>query len=191
MIATWEKHEGQAVDGIRLLRLLGGATASAVYLAELEGRRCALKVVPADGVGAAVLLARWRQASELSHPHLTRLLRLGTARLEGQSVAYVAMEYAEEVLADVDRPLTPKEVREMLTPAAAALAYLHGQGMTHARIKPSNLLSAGDVLKISGDAPRRIGEMSSAGASPYDPPELKTSGATAAGDVWALGVALV
>jgi serine/threonine protein kinase len=101
------------------------------------------------------------------------------------------MEYAEEVLADLDRPLTPKEAREMLTPAVAALAYLHGQGMAHARIKPSNLLSAGDVLKISGDAPRRIGEISPAGSSPYDPPELKTSGATAAGDVWSLGVALV
>ena len=190
MIATWEKHEGQAVDGIRLLRLLGGADASAAYLAELDGRRCALKVVPTDGVAAAVLLARWRQASELSHPHLTRLLRWGTTILEGP-VAYVAMEYAEEVLADLDRPLTPKEAREMLTPAVAALAYLHGQGMAHARIKPSNLLSAGDVLKISGDAPRRIGEISPVGSSPYDPPELKTSGATAAGDVWSLGVALV
>jgi serine/threonine protein kinase len=193
MVATWEKHEGQAVDGIPLLRLLGSTDASAVYLAEIDGRRCALKIVPADGIAAPTLLARWRRASELSHPHLTQLLRWGTARLQSQPVAYAAMEYAEEVLADVDRPVTPKEARDMLAPAVAALAYLHAQGMAHGRVKASNVLSAGDVLKISGDAPRRIGERPppQSTPSPYDSPELQTSGATAAGDVWSVGVAVV
>ena len=193
MIATWKQHEGQAVDGIALLRLLGGGESSAVYLAERAGERCAIKLVPAEDVVAQLPLSRWEQASKLSHPHLTRILQWGRARLNGTPLVYVAMEYGEEELAGVDRPLTPKEAREMLTPAVKALAYLHGKGFAHGRIKPSNILSVQDQLKISGDAPLRKGERhaSSTAPQPYDPPELATTGVTPAGDVWSLGVTLV
>ena len=193
MIATWKQHEGQAVDGIALLRLLGGGESSAVYLAERAGERCAIKFVPTEDVVAQLLLSRWEQASKLSHPHLCRILQWGRGHLDGVPLVYVALEYAEEELASVDRPLTPKEAREMLTPAAEALAYLHGKGFAHGRIKPSNILSVEDKLKISGDAPLRRGERqaSTRGRQPYDAPELGASGVTPAGDVWSLGVCLV
>jgi len=193
MIATWKQNEGQAVDGIALLRLLGGGESSAVYLAERAGERCSIKLVPTEDVVAQLPLSRWEQASRLSHPNLTRILQWGRARLDGVSMVYVAMEYAEEELASVDRPLTPKEAREMLMPAAKALAYLHGKGFAHGRIKPSNILSVQEELKISGDSPLRLGERhaSSPAPQPYDPPELATSGVTGAGDVWSLGVSLV
>jgi TonB family protein len=144
-------------------------------------------------VVAQLPLSRWEQASKLSHPHLSRILQCGRARLDGVSLVYVAMEFAEEELAEVDRPLTPKEAREMLTPAAKALAYLHGKGFAHGRIKPSNILSVRDELKISGDAPLRKGERhaSAPEPQPYDAPELATSGVTPAADVWSLGVSLV
>jgi eukaryotic-like serine/threonine-protein kinase len=193
MIATWKQHEGQAVEGIALLQLLGGGESSAVYLAERAGERCVVKLVPTEDVVAQLPLSRWEQASKLSHPHLSRILEWGRARLDGISLVYVAMEFAEEELAGVDRPLTPKEAREMLTPTAKALAYLHGKGFAHGRIKPSNILSVHDELKISGDAPLRKGERhaSSPAPQPYDPPELATSGVTPAGDIWSLGVSLV
>jgi TonB family protein len=193
MIATWKQHEGQAVDGIALLRLLGSGESSAVFLAERAGERCAIKLVPTEDVVAQLPLSRWEQASKLSHPHLSRILQSGRARLDGISLVYVAMEFAEEELAEVDRPLTPKEARELMTPAAKALAYLHGKGFAHGRIKPSNILSVHDELKISGDAPLRKGERhaSSPEPQPYDAPELATSGVTPAGDVWSLGVSLV
>jgi len=198
MIATWKQYEGQAVDGIPLLRLLGGGEASAVYLGELAGSQCAIKLAPVDEAVAQIPLARWQQASKLSHPHLTKIHQWGRARLDGASLVYLAMEYAEEELGGVDRPLTPKEAREMLTPAVSALAYLHGQKFAHGRIQPSNILSVNDVLKISGDAPLRVGERhaarptaSPAAVSCYAPPELTSAGVTAAGDVWSAGVTLV
>ncbi|HEY1760210.1 MAG TPA: protein kinase [Bryobacteraceae bacterium] len=193
MIATWKQHEGQAVDGIALLRLLGGGESSAVYLAERAGERCAVKFVPAEEVVAQLPLTRWEQASKLSHPHLSRVFQWGRGLLDGVPLVYVAMEFAEEDLSGVDRPLTPKEAREMLTPAAKALAYLHGKGFAHGRIKPSNILSVQEELKISGDSPLRKGERhaSSSTPSPYDPPELAASGVTPSGDVWSLGVSLV
>jgi TonB family protein len=193
MIATWKQNEGQAVDGIALLRLLGGDSSSAVFLAERAGERCAIKLVPTEDVAAQLPLSRWEQASKLSHPHLTRILQWGGGRLSGVSLVYVAMEFAEEELSSVDRPLTPKEARETLTPTVKALAYLHAKGFAHGRIKPSNILSVGDELKISGDAPLRRGERHASSPVPksYDAPELATSGVTPAGDVWSLGVTLV
>jgi periplasmic protein TonB len=193
MIATWKEREGQAVDGIALLRLLGCGESSAVYLAERAGGRCAVKLIPTEDVVAQIPQSRWELAARLSHPHLSRILQWGRVRQDGASLVYVAMEYAEETLASVDRPLTPKEAREMLTPAAKALAYLHGKGFAHGRIQPSNFLSVQDELKISGDAPLHKGERhaSSPAPQPYDPPELATSGVTPAGDVWSLGVSLV
>jgi TonB family protein len=193
MIATWKQHEGQAVDGIVLLQLLGSGESSAVFLAERAGERCAIKLVPTEDVVAQLPLSRWEQASKLSHPHLSRIFQCGRANLDGVSLVYVAMEFAEDELGGVDRPLTPKEAREMLTPAAKALAYLHGKGFAHGRIRPSNILSVHDELKISGDAPLRKGERhaSTPGGQPYDAPELAASGVTPAGDMWSLGISLV
>src|ERR1700722_2091134 len=110
MIATWKQYEGQAVDGIPLLRLLGGGEASAVYLGELAGSPCAIKLAPVDEAAAQIPLALWQQASKLTHPHLTKIHQWGRARLDGASLVYLAMEFAEEELGAVDRPLTPKEV---------------------------------------------------------------------------------
>jgi TonB family protein len=194
MIATWKQNEGQAVDGIALLRLLGGGEASAVYLAERAGgQRCAIKLVPTENVANQLPLSRWEQASKLSHPHLSRILQWGAGRLDGKSLVYVVMEFAEEELASLDRPLTPKEARETLTPIVKALAYLHDKGFAHGRLKPSNVLSVEEELKISGDAPLRKGERhaSASASQPYDPPELASSGVTPAGDVWSLGIMLV
>src|ERR1700729_633611 len=98
MTATWKQHEGQAVDGIPLLRLLGGSESSAVFLGELAGEQCAVKLVPTEETVAQIPLARWQQASKLSHPHLTRIHQWGRARLDGRSFVYLVMEYAEEEL---------------------------------------------------------------------------------------------
>ena len=196
MIAAWKQYEGQAVDGIPLLRLLGESDESAVYLAELAGEKCVIKLAPSEESAEQIPLARWQQASKLSHPNLTCIIQWGRAKMggngNGRSLVYLAMEYAEEALSNVDRPLTPKEVREMLTPAVSALAHVHSKGMAHGRLSPSNILSVNDVLKISGDSPLRIGERrASAKPSVYDAPELAASGVTPAADAWSLGVTLI
>src|SRR5580700_2759282 len=144
MISTWRQHEGQAVDGVALLRLLNGSPSSAVFLAARAGEQCAIKLVPTEDVVAQLPLSRWERASKLSYPHLTRILQWGGGRLGGVPLVYVAMEFAEEELSSIDRPLTPKEARETLAPTAQALAYLHSKGFAHGRIKPSNILSVGE-----------------------------------------------
>ena len=103
---------------------------------------------------------RYRSAMRLEHPHLLCLYAAGTSRTDGVTQAWVVMERADESLAGVlaERALSEDEVGEMLRPAVAALAHLHKNGYAHGAIRPSNVLAAGDQLKLSSDNAVRIAE---------------------------------
>jgi TonB family protein len=103
------------------------------------------------------------------------------------------MEYADEDLSQVGRPLAAAEVTEMLDATLKGLSYLHEQGLAHGHLKTSNILAVADQLKLSSDTIRPAGEWRKDLdiRELVDPPEIATSGATPAGDVWSLGVTLV
>jgi eukaryotic-like serine/threonine-protein kinase len=192
------KLMGQVIDGkFRLGEFVGGDEGSSVFLTDHDSpdiRKAAIKLVPADSPAAEGLLARWRHAAKLSHPHMIRLLDMGRGELDGAPVLYVVMEYAEENLSSViaRRPLAPAEARAILGPVVDALAYVHAKGFVHCRIKPANILAENDRLKISSDGLCRIGEFSGSVGKPgaYDPPEAAGGRISPAGDVWSLGMTL-
>ena len=197
MSEAWKTWEGQAVDGFPLRQYLGGSDHSAVYLTQLNSsgeQKAAIKFIPAD-VSAYAQLAKWRVAGELTHPHLLQLIRVGRCELANTNFLYVVMEYAEENLAEIlpQRSLQPDEARQVLESALDALTYLDAQGLAHTRIKPGNILAAGDQLKLSSDTLSEIG--SSPVAVPqtgiFDAPESATTPVSAAADLWSLGVTLV
>jgi outer membrane biosynthesis protein TonB len=192
------KWVGQVIDGkFRLGEFVGGDEGSFVFLTDYDSpdvRKAAIKLVPADSPEAEGLLARWRHAAKLSHPHMIRLLDMGRGELDGAPVLYVVMEYAEENLSSViaRRPLAPAEARAILGPVVDALAYVHAKGFVHCRIKPANIMAENDRLKISSDGLCRIGEFSGSVGKPgaYDPPEAAGGRISPAGDVWSLGMTL-
>src|SRR5271168_1808993 len=192
------KWVGQVIDGkFRLGEYVGGDEGSSVFLTDYDSpdvRKAAIKLVPADAPEAAGLLARWRHAAKLSHPHMIRLLDMGRAELDGAALLYVVMEYAEENLSSViaRRPLAAAEARAILGPVVDALAYVHAKGFVHCRIKPANIMAENDLLKISSDGLCRIGEFSGSVWKPgvYDPPEAAGGRISPAGDVWSLGMTL-
>jgi len=192
------KRVGQVIDGkFRLGEFVGGDESSSVFLTDFDSpdvRESAIKLVRADSPEAEGLLARWRHAAKLSHPHMIRLLDMGRGELDGSAVLYVVMEYAEENLSAViaRRPLAPDEARAILGPVVDALAYVHAKGFVHCRIKPANIMAENDLLKISSDGLCRIGEFSGSVGKPgaYDPPEAAGGRISPAGDVWSLGMTL-
>src|SRR6266852_2871679 len=194
----WKQCEGQVIDNrFRLLRYLGGTDDSAVFLTQLAGsptQKAAIKFIPA-GTTADLQLSLWRRVMQLVHPHLLRIFDIGRCRLENRDRLYVVMEYAEEDLSQIlpQRPLTASEAREMLEPVLDALVYLHGNGLVHSRIKPSNILATADQLKLSSDALFPIGESRKASRKfeAHDAPETAASPLSAAADVWSLGMTLV
>ena len=206
MSNNWKQWEGQVVNAeFTLLRYLGGSEHSALFLTEIrEGERflkAAIKLIPAGGENDELQLTRWRQAADLSHPHLISLFDGGRCEIGGVPLLYVVMEFAEENLAQVlpGRALTPDEAREMLDSVLDVLAYLHGKGFVHGHVNPTNIMAIGDQLKLSSDALCRAGESLERPGRPdaYGPPENAAEGVAAverfspAGDIWSLGMTLV
>lgn len=188
MTYDWAQWQGQVVDGqFRLERYLGGTEHGGVFATESKGQKAVIKVRAGE--------ARNEPGSDLSHPHLLRILRTGRAELDGTPLSYVVMEFADEVLSNFvpGRSLSQEEASETLAPVLDALGYLHGRGLVHGRIKPSNILSAGEKLKISSDGLRRSGEASrlTGMRGSYDAPEITEGRITPATDVWSVGVTLV
>src|ERR1700719_3863614 len=214
MSESWKQWEGQVVDGkFPLSRYLGGSEHSAVFLTERGAppQKAAIKFIQVDEPDAELQLFRWKHAATLSHPHLPRIFESGRCRLGDFDLLYVLMEYAEENLSQFlpQRPLTPAEARDVLTPALQALAFLHGECLVHAHVRPSNILAIEDQLKLSSDGicsaaehseqsllpaaePQQgVSAASPRQASPYDPPEIAKGIISPAGDIWSLGLTLV
>jgi len=199
MAAAWEQFVGQIVDDeFPLEQLLASSDHSAVFLTQhgdSQPQKAAIKLIHAEPATADLLLSRWRLAAQLSHPNLLRLLDFGRSCIEDANFLYVVMEFAEEDLSQIlpQRSLTPAETRDMLEPVLDVLVYLHGKGLVHSHIKPSNILAAGDQLKLSSDTLASIAEPRApiARPSPYNAPEAATSGLSTASDVWSLGMTLV
>ena len=189
--------EGRTIDGRFVLqRWLGGSQGSGVYRTELEAAwPAAIKLIAADTAAAETRATGWAAAVNLSHLHIVRAFNSGRCALDDCEVFYVVTELADEVLSEIlpQRPLTPEETREMLEPVLDALAYLHGKGFAHGRLKPSNILVVEDKLKLSADcialaagAGRQLPEQTI-----YDAPELSSGEISPAADVWSLGMTLV
>jgi TonB family protein len=199
MTRDWKQWEGQLVNGnFPLRQYLGGSEHSAVFLTERRGQepqRAAIKLIAADPATVEVQLARWEASAKLSHPHLLRLFETGSCQLDKVVLLYVVMEYAEDNLAQIlpHRALTPAEVRDLLEPALDALTYLHGKSLVHGRLKPSNVMAAGDQLKLSSDSLVRSGDPSGrlGSSTRYDAPELAKGSILPASDSWSLGMTLM
>lgn len=197
MSEAWKTWEGQVVDGFQLRQYLGGSDHSAVYLTELKNsgaQNAAIKFIPADAAADAQM-ARWQVAGQLLHPNLLQLIRMGRCQMTNADFLYVVMEYVEEDLSQIlpQRVLDAGETRQIVEATLQALGYLHGQGLAHTRIKPSNILATGDQLKISSDTLCEVGSapLAMPRASIYAAPESASAPIAAAADVWSLGVTVV
>ena len=198
MSEVWSQCEGQVVDNkFRLRQFLGETEDSAVFLTSLpepSSKKAAIKFIPA-GTTADHQLSLWRRVMQLTHPQLLRIHDIGRCRLANRDRLYVVMEYADEDLSQILplRPLTESEAREMLGPVLDALVFLHGRGLIHSRLKPSNILATADQLKLSTDSLFPIGESrkSSRRFDLHDAPEVAVGPLSPATDVWSLGMTLV
>jgi len=189
---------GSFVDGtFPLLRWLGGSAGAGVFATELERpqRKAIIKLVPAEAEDAGVRAAAWAMAANLSHPNLMQVYTHGRCEIDGLPILYVVTEFADEVLAEIlrERPLTTRETRELLAPALEALSYLHGKGLVHGRLRPSNIMAVGDNLKLSSDSVAAAGAIADtiAERTIYDAPETAGGPLQNPADIWSLGATLV
>lgn len=194
MPGDWKQWVGSVIDNdIPLLEYAGESATSAVFATQFLDKKAAIKLIAVDAATVESRLANLQVAEKLSHPHLLSVLKSGRCQLAGQDLLFIVTEFADENLSQVlpERALTAAETRELLTSTLDALSYLHSHGLVHGGLRPSNVMAAGELLKLSCADVQRAGEPSGkTSPEPYDAPEASRA-LSPASDIWALGIMLV
>jgi eukaryotic-like serine/threonine-protein kinase len=190
------------LDRYRPLRPLGRGGSGSVWLArdERTGLDVALKIVPREGKRAPRAAREAEAASRLRHPRCVRAYDFGG----DAGHVYIAYEYVQgRTLREALRTATlgERQIVETAAQVLEGLAHAHAKGIIHRDVKPANVLleesadvsvrlldfglaqfDEADTLTAVGDVP---------GTLAYIAPERLNGGdASAASDVWAVGVLL-
>lgn len=194
----------------RLLREIGRGGMSVVHEAvdASDGRRVALKVLSLPYAVTPErrqdLIARFRREARavalLSHQNIVHIHDVGSD--ERTDRHFIAMEFlpGASLRAHLERgPLPPAEAVAVLQQVASALDAVHGAGIVHRDVKPSNvmLLPDGSAKLLDFGVARHTDDTAITstglivGSPAYLSPEQAQGGeGTRASDVWALGVLL-
>lgn len=197
---------GRCLGPWRLLRPLGQGGMGSVWLGErADGRferTAAIKVLPAvhySQVAATRFAEETRVLGKLEHPGIVRLLDAGT---NAQGEAWLITEFAEGMTLDAwVRQAQPDRRRRMAVfqVLCEAVASMHGVGIAHLDLKPTNVIVTPDdrpkLLDFGlareeqgGCFPRRAEEIfTPAYASPE---QISGEPVSRASDVFSLGLIL-
>ena len=191
---------GSKVGKYTLKELLGQGAFGDVYLGEPKnGVNVAVKILDAVHARDADAVERFKREGEtarrLDHPNIVRVLEVGSSR----SRHYLVMELVRG--GSLERMLRregqAEKVLAALASTARALAYAHDQGVVHRDVKPGNiLLTKAGRAKVGDFGLARAVDHSSlttegrmiGTASYMSPEQVKGERATAASDVYAMGV---
>lgn len=188
----------EIVPGTTILEHLHRSNGLDVYDAWNEPRavRVIVKTLRPDRLdkrgAAAKLLREGRLLRRLAHPHIVRAYEVHTHPRPAIVLETLTGATLERLVEDGD-PLSAEELANLGTHVASALKYLHGIGVLHLDLKPSNVVAEGERAKVidlsHARAPGRM--RGGNGTWCYMAPEQVREGNVGpAADVWGLGVLL-
>ncbi|MBN2369751.1 MAG: protein kinase [Vicinamibacteria bacterium] len=183
-----------ATPAARFLRRdeVGRGPLGVVYRGEDQksGRIVALRFLPAEllepeGTLKAVV-DDLRSASQVSHPHLAKVL--GFIEMDGQhcvvSELVPGRDFAQALAAKQRLPMV--QILALGKVLAQTLSAIHGQGMIHGSIQPSNVMIASGIVKLVDLGLGRLAHSLKRSPS-YRAPENRLD---VAGDLFALATVL-
>ena len=152
----------QAFDGrYQVESEIGRGGNARIFLArDPEGRQVALKILHPEllvSVAADRFLREIKLASQLSHPHIARLLDSG----ERDWLVYYVMDFVDgqtlRERLDSSRQLSIAETLRIASDLLDALDHAHQQGIIHRDVKPANVvLSARGAILLDFGIARAV-----------------------------------
>ncbi len=135
---------GQHTGSFRIERVLGRGAMGTVYLGvhRIIGSRVAVKVIHAELVGNAELVARFeaeaRAVNRVTHENVVSIFDFGV--LDGGR-PFLVMELLEgrALSALLQSPMAPDRLLRVLVQACAGLEAAHAHGVVHRDLKPDNI----------------------------------------------------
>jgi tetratricopeptide (TPR) repeat protein len=171
---------------------VGRGRLGAIFRAEdlLDGRNVAMRVLPdavlaGNGVLSA-LAADLKAAAALSHPNGVKVL--GFVEREGQRCVvteFVQGRHLGDAL-KAGHKMSLQQAHGLGRVVAQYLSFIHGKGLVHGCIQPSNIMVASGVLKIADLGLGRLAHLVPADVD-YRAPEARLD---VAGDLYALAAVL-
>jgi tetratricopeptide (TPR) repeat protein len=134
---------------------IGSGRLGKVFRAEdtVDGRNVALRILPASllqGQGVfGGLVADLKSAAQLSHPNLVKVL--GLVELRGDRCLITELVPGKtfgEALQSGRRMPFP-HVHNLGRVLAQTLSFIHGKGLSHGSVKPSNIMVSAGVVKLA------------------------------------------
>jgi serine/threonine-protein kinase len=151
-----------------------------------DGRSVAMRMIPVALLAPpgllAALAADLKAASQLSHPNLVKVIAFmewkGERCLVTEHVA--GRNFAEAIASG--RRLAFQQVHALGRLVAQALEAVHGRGLVHGSVRPSNVMVAAGVIKLADLGLVRLARLAPTSPS-YHAPE---GGLSPADDLFAL-----
>lgn len=151
---SWTDYEGHAASTWRLDSFLGMRGPAACFSGSDPAQSTALiQLVPAGSAEAAQMDRSWAMAQTLKEPSLLRVYESGPVLIGDTRFIYSALELPDDDVSEIltRRSFTANEVNSIVAAAGSALETLHGRGLCHGSVRPSNVLFAGETPKLSVD----------------------------------------
>lgn len=153
----WNEYEGRTIaEAYPLKKLVRPEGRSAFFLTTNgTGTPSMVRLIEAH-YDEPEILARWRMVSEIKQENLVAMRKYGEAELDGTPLVYAVMEPTEMSLAELlqHRTLTVEEAKQLASSLIQALTALHSHGLVHEHVEPSNILAAGETIKLRSDCVR-------------------------------------
>lgn len=195
-----EDRVGQQLGNYRLLRLLRRESTTDVYLGEhiFLKTQAAIKVLSGQLSQQELdsFLAGTRSIARLKHPSILRILEFG---VEDRTPFLVTEYTSNNSLRQLYPPgsqIPPDKIASYVRQVAAALHYIHAQGLVHGGVKPENMVlgsqdrvqlgNFGTTIDVVG--PIRSLQNEEERELDYEAPELLLGRASPASDQYALGM---